>query len=56
MATKSGDRSAYFPAIEQKYGKPVAFWLKELGDLTASLRYFRRFQDEVAQIEEESFQ
>jgi uncharacterized protein YdhG (YjbR/CyaY superfamily) len=30
MPSKSGDRSAYFPAIEKKYGKPVAFWLKEL--------------------------
>jgi len=33
MAGKSGDRSAHFPAIEKKHGKPVAFWLKELKSL-----------------------
>ena len=22
--------ASYFPAIEQKYGKPIAFWMKEL--------------------------
>ena len=33
MPTKSGDRSAYFPAIEKKHGKPVAFYLQELADL-----------------------
>jgi uncharacterized protein YdhG (YjbR/CyaY superfamily) len=29
----SGDRSAHFPAIEKKHGRPVAFWLKELKSL-----------------------
>ena len=33
MASGSGDRSAHFPAIEKKHGKPVAFWLKELKSL-----------------------
>jgi uncharacterized protein YdhG (YjbR/CyaY superfamily) len=33
MPTKSGDRSAYFPAIEKKHGKPVAFYLQEIADL-----------------------
>jgi uncharacterized protein YdhG (YjbR/CyaY superfamily) len=33
MAAAQGDRSAQFPAIEKKYGKPVQFWLKELADL-----------------------
>jgi uncharacterized protein YdhG (YjbR/CyaY superfamily) len=35
MATRSGDRSAHFPAIEKKHGKPITHWfavLKELGD------------------------
>ena len=22
--------ASYFPSIEQKYGKPIAFWMKEL--------------------------
>ena len=30
MASGGGDRSAHFPAIEKKHGKPVAFWVKEL--------------------------
>jgi len=29
----SGDRSAYFSAIEAKHGRPVAFWLDELAAL-----------------------
>lgn len=33
MATKSGDRSAFFPAIEKKHGKPIAHWFKVLKDL-----------------------
>ena len=33
MAGGTGDRSAHFPAIEKKHGKPVAFWLKELKGL-----------------------
>lgn len=30
---KSGERSAAFPAIEKKHGKPAAHWLKLLNDL-----------------------
>ncbi|MFM7617542.1 MAG: DUF4287 domain-containing protein [Actinomycetes bacterium] len=33
MPTKSGDRSAHFPAIEKKHGRPVAFYLQEFADL-----------------------
>ena len=33
MTSGSGDRSAHFPAIEKKHGKPVTFWLKELKSL-----------------------
>ncbi len=33
MATPAGDRSALFPAIEKKHGKPVEYWLAELRGL-----------------------
>jgi uncharacterized protein YdhG (YjbR/CyaY superfamily) len=33
MAPSSGDRTAHFPAIERKHGRPVAFYLQELADL-----------------------
>lgn len=33
MATASGDRSAYFPKIEAKHGKPIAYWFQQLDDL-----------------------
>ena len=39
MATSSGDRSAHFPAIEKKHGKPAAFWLKEIAGLGADAKY-----------------
>ena len=35
MAVSSGDRSAYFPAIEKKFGQPMRHWfdiLSQLGD------------------------
>ena len=39
MPAVSGDRSAHFPAIERKYGKPIAFWLKEVASLGAEAKY-----------------
>ena len=39
MATPSGDRSALFPAIEKKHGKPIAYWLKELKGLGDDAKY-----------------
>lgn len=33
MASSSGDRSAFFPAIEKKHGKPASHWLKLLQPL-----------------------
>lgn len=39
MAGSSGDRSSYFPAIEKKHGKPIAFWMKELAELGADAKY-----------------
>ena len=38
MASRSGERSDYFPVIEAKYGKPVAEWLDELAAL-GDVRY-----------------
>lgn len=35
MATQSGDRSAFFPAIEKKYGQPMSYWFARLKDLDA---------------------
>lgn len=33
MATKSGDRESYFPAIEKKYGQPMRYWFDVMADL-----------------------
>ena len=33
MPSASGDRSAQFPAIENKHGQPVSFFLKQLAEL-----------------------
>jgi uncharacterized protein YdhG (YjbR/CyaY superfamily) len=33
MGTIPGDRSAHFPAIENKHGRPIAYWLAELAAL-----------------------
>jgi uncharacterized protein YdhG (YjbR/CyaY superfamily) len=32
-AAKSGDRAAYFPAIERKYGQPMAYWFELMAEL-----------------------
>lgn len=39
MATPAGDRSALFPAIEKKHGKPIAYWLAELKGLGDDAKY-----------------
>jgi uncharacterized protein YdhG (YjbR/CyaY superfamily) len=46
MATQSGDRSAFFPAIEKKYGQPISYWFAQLKDLSedkypAQIAYLR---------------
>lgn len=33
MATKSGDREAYFPAIEKKYGQPMQYWHDQMAEI-----------------------
>ncbi len=32
MATRSGDRAAFFPAIEKKHGQPMAHWFDLMSD------------------------
>ena len=39
MGSSSGDRSAHFPAIEKKHGKPIAYWLEELRGLGDDAKY-----------------
>ncbi len=48
MATPTGDRSALFPAIEKKHGKPIAYWLKELKGLGDDAKY----PDQIAMLRE----
>jgi len=43
VASRTGDRSEYFPAIEAKHGEPVAFWLAALAAL-GDVRY----EDQIA--------
>jgi len=47
MATASGDRSAHFPKIEAKHGKPVAFYMQELADLGDA-----KYPDQIALLRE----
>lgn len=47
MATRSGERSDYFPAIEKKYGQPMTYWfgvMKEISD--------RKYPDQMAYLQE----
>jgi len=32
MAEKITGPKSYFPSIEKKYGQPIAYWMKQLGD------------------------
>ena len=47
MASTSGDRSAYFPAIEKKHGKPASHWLKQLKPLSG-----RPYAEQMALLQE----
>ena len=47
MATKSGDREAYFPAIEKKYGQPMAYWF----DLMTELKD-QKYPEQIAYLKE----
>lgn len=48
MATKSGDRSAFFPAIEKKHGQPMSYWF----DLMAE-RADQSYKEQFAYLTEE---
>jgi uncharacterized protein YdhG (YjbR/CyaY superfamily) len=48
MATKSGDRAAFFPAIEKKHGQPMAHWF----DLMAE-RAGQSYKEQFAYLTEE---
>jgi uncharacterized protein YdhG (YjbR/CyaY superfamily) len=43
MSGASGDRSAYFPAVEAKYGQPMAVWFARLAELGTS-----KYDDQIA--------
>lgn len=47
MATKSGDREAYFPLIEKKYGQPMSYW----HDLMAEIADWK-YLEQVAYLKE----
>jgi uncharacterized protein len=44
----SPDRSAHFPAIERKYGKPIAFWLDQIRN-----RGDQKYGEQMAFLQEE---
>lgn len=47
MATKSGDREDYFPAIEKKYGQPMTYWF----DVMAELKD-QKYPEQIAYLKE----
>ncbi len=42
MASGTGDRSAHFARIENKHGKPIAYWFKQLAALRSD-----KYQDQI---------
>ena len=47
MSARSGDRSAYFPAIEAKYGKPMKYWFTRMKVVSD-----RKYPEQVAFLRE----
>jgi len=47
MVARSGDRSAYFPAIEAKYGKPMKYWFTRMKVVSD-----RKYPEQVAFLRE----
>ena len=47
MASSSGERAEYFPAIEKKYGKPIQYWISQLHDLNST-----KYPDQIALLRE----
>lgn len=47
MASKDGDRSKFFPAIEKKYGEKVSFWINRLKELETT-----KYPEQIAYLKE----
>ena len=47
MASKDGDRSKFFPAIEKKYGEKVSFWITRLKELETT-----KYPEQIAYLKE----
>ena len=47
MASTSGDRSAQFPTIENKYGQPISYWLDQLAGCGSD-----KYPDQIAWLRE----
>lgn len=48
MATRSGDRADYFPAIERKYGQPMSYWFDRMDEIKD-----RKYPEQIAYLREE---
>lgn len=48
MPSTSGDRSAFFPAIEKKHGEPMSYWFKRLTQLKSD-----KYVDQLALLMED---
>ncbi len=48
MPTKSGDREAYFPKIEEKDGQPMKYWFSVMKDLEGM-----KYPEQIAFLKEE---
>ncbi|CAB4768211.1 MAG: DUF4287 domain-containing protein [Actinobacteria bacterium] len=47
MASKDGDRSKFFPAIEKKHGEKVSFWINRLKELETT-----KYPEQIAYLKE----
>ena len=47
MASKDGDRSKFFPAIEKKHGEKVSFWITRLKELETT-----KYPEQIAYLKE----
>lgn len=48
MPTASGDRSAYFPAIEKKHGGPISLWIERVKGLGGA-----KYEEQIAFLRED---
>ena len=47
MTQASGERSAYFPAIEKRYGQPMTYWFDVMKDIAG-----RKYPEQMAYLQE----